>query len=154
MIEVSISTISVGVGLIVNLIFFSVFGLAAGGIVVPGYLALNIHNPINVAFTILVSLCVFFILRLVSDFMLVYGRRYLILSILLGFIIGQIINIIFSANIFVLPAEIQIIGYIIPGLIAYWMERQGVIRTIAIMITGSVITRLFLIIVMGGKLPL
>lgn len=146
--------ISVGIGIIVNLIFFEIFGLAAGGMVVPGYIALNIYNPINVASTIFVSLCVFWILRFISNFMLVYGRKHLVLSILLGFFIGQIINIIFIAKIFTLNIDIKIIGYVVPGLIAYWMERQGVIRTIAVLIIGSVLTRFFLIIVMRGKLPI
>lgn len=149
-----LSVLSVGIGIIVNIIFFEVFGLAAGGMVVPGYIALNIHHPVNVISTIFVSLCVFWILRFISNFMLVYGRRHLILSILLGFILGQIINIIFTTKIFLLPADTEIIGYIVPGLIAYWMERQGVIRTITAMLIGSIIARFFLIIVMGGKLPL
>ena len=149
-----ISIISIGIGIIVNLIFFEVFGLAAGGMVVPGYMALSIHNTIDVASTIFVSLCVFWILKFISNFMLVYGRKHLVLSMLLGFLIGQIINIISASKMLTFPVEVKIIGYVVPGLIAYWMERQGVIRTIAVLITGSVLTRFFLIIVTRGRLSI
>ncbi len=149
-----ISIISIGIGIIVNLIFFEVFGLAAGGMVVPGYMALSIHNTIDVASTIFVSLCVFWILKFISNFMLVYGRKHLVLSMLLGFLIGQIINIIFASKMLTFPSEVKIIGYVVPGLIAYWMERQGVIRTVTVLITGSVLTRFFLIIVTRGRLSI
>ena len=44
---------------------------------------------------------------------------------------------------------VQVIGYIIPGLIAIWLDRQGVIETLAAMITASVVVRLILILVVG-----
>jgi hypothetical protein len=44
------------------------------------------------------------------------------------------------------------IGYIIPGLLAYWMSRQGVIRTLAAMLVAAVLVRLALIVMHGGAL--
>jgi hypothetical protein len=46
---------------------------------------------------------------------------------------------------------IQAAGMIVPGLIAYWMERQGAIETLSCMILGSVLTKFLLIICTGGK---
>jgi poly-gamma-glutamate biosynthesis protein PgsC/CapC len=147
-----ISILAVGIGIVINLVFFEVFGLAAGGMVVPGYMALSISDAASVITTLLASIFVFLILRFLSNFMLIYGRRHLVLSIMLGFIFGQTINILSSVNVFTLPYEVRIIGYIVPGLIAYWMERQGIVRTIATLLTGSILTRFFLILVMGGRL--
>jgi len=45
----------------------------------------------------------------------------------------------------------QSIGYIIPGLIANWMERQGIFRTLFTMIIAAVLVRLILIIIAGGE---
>jgi hypothetical protein len=47
--------------------------------------------------------------------------------------------------------EFQAIGYIIPGLIANWMERQGVLETLTTMIVAAVVVRLLLMIFMGGR---
>jgi hypothetical protein len=47
---------------------------------------------------------------------------------------------------------IQSIGYIIPGLIAYWMSRQGVVETLCTMIMAAFIVRLALVVAHGGKL--
>jgi len=35
-------------GLVISLIFSETLGLAAGGMVVPGYLALMIHEPLRI----------------------------------------------------------------------------------------------------------
>ena len=42
--------------------------------------------------------------------------------------------------------ELGVVGYIIPGLIALWFNRQGVIQTLAALIITSVLVRLILII--------
>jgi hypothetical protein len=47
---------AIGLGLLVSLIFSETLGLAAGGMVVPGYIALMVHEPLRLAGTILVSL--------------------------------------------------------------------------------------------------
>ena len=46
----------------------------------------------------------------------------------------------------------DVIGYIIPGLIALSMDRQGLIETVATLITVSVAIRLVLIVLIGPVL--
>jgi poly-gamma-glutamate biosynthesis protein PgsC/CapC len=146
---------SVGLGLVVSLIFSETLGLAAGGMVVPGYMALMIHDPGRIAGTILVSLVTYYAIRILSNFMFIYGRRRTVIIIITGFIFGWLSREFF---VFGLPdgqtLEFQAIGYIIPGLIANWMERQGVIQTLSTMIVAAVFVRLLLMIFTGGKLIL
>ena len=47
--------------------------------------------------------------------------------------------------------SLAVIGNIIPGLIANWMDRQGVVRTISVVLT-SVIVKLMIIILFGGDI--
>ncbi len=51
---------SIGLGLALSLAFSETLGLAAGGMVVPGYMALMIHHPLRIVGTILVSLATYF----------------------------------------------------------------------------------------------
>lgn len=143
---------SVGLGLVVSLIFSETLGLAAGGMVVPGYLALMIHDPARIAGTILVSLVTYYAIRILSNFMFIYGRRRTVIIIITGFIFGWISR---EFLVIGLPngqtLEFQAIGYIIPGLIANWMERQGVVQTLATMVIAAVFVRLLLMILSGGK---
>ncbi len=143
---------SVGLGLVVSLVFSETLGLAAGGMVVPGYMALMIHDPGRIAGTILVSLVTYFSIRLLSNFMFIYGRRRTVIIIIIGFLFGWLSREFLMIG---LPdgqtLEFQAIGYIIPGLIANWMERQGILETLTTMIVAAVVVRLLLMIFMGGR---
>ncbi|MBD3168652.1 MAG: poly-gamma-glutamate biosynthesis protein PgsC [candidate division Zixibacteria bacterium] len=127
-------------------------GLAAGGMVVPGYVALMLGTPLRLAGTIVVALLTYALIKLLSNYMFIYGKRRTVLVILIGFALGWVSREFFVINIEGLSVEFQSIGYIIPGLIANWMERQGVIQTICTMIIAAVIVRLSLIILGGGGL--
>jgi poly-gamma-glutamate biosynthesis protein PgsC/CapC len=143
---------SVGLGLVVSLVFSETLGLAAGGMVVPGYMALMIHDPARIAGTIVVSLLTFYTIMLLSNYMFIYGRRRTVMIIIVGFLYGWLSRQFFifglSGDV---SLEFQAIGFIIPGLIANWMERQGIIQTLTTMIVAAVFVRLLLIIFSGGE---
>ena len=141
--------IAIGLGVAFSLVFHEVFGLAAGGIVVPGYIALNFHDPYKLAGTLVVSLIVWGCIRVISQFIFVYGRRRMVLAVLLGFLFGYLLRR-YLADV---PGDIRLeaIGYIIPGLIANWMERQGVYKTITTLLIGGAMVRLMVMVVMGGR---
>ena len=142
--------IAVGIGVTFSLIFHEVFGLAAGGIVVPGYIALNFHRPWMIIGTLLVALVTWLGIKVVSQFVFVYGRRRMVLAVLLGFILGYYSRVVWSHGIG--DIRLEAIGYIIPGLIANWMERQGVFKTITTVLMAGAAVRLIAILVMGGRL--
>ncbi len=146
---------SVGLGLVVSLLFSETLGLAAGGMVVPGYMALMIHDPARIAGTIFVSLLTYYSIRILSNYMFIYGRRRTVMIIIVGFLFGWLSR---EFLVFGLPGgvhyEFQAIGFIIPGLIANWMERQGIIQTLTTMIVAAVFVRLLLMIFTGGKVIL
>jgi len=142
--------IAIGLGVAFSLVFHEVFGLAAGGIVVPGYIALNFHDPYKLAGTLIVALVVWACIKAIGQFVFIYGRRRMVLAVLLGFIFGYLSRQIFTAGNVAVPLEA--IGYIIPGLIANWMERQGVYKTITTMLMGGAMVRLMVILVSGGRI--
>jgi poly-gamma-glutamate biosynthesis protein PgsC/CapC len=143
---------AIGLGLVLSLIFSEVFGLAAGGMVVPGYLSLEIHRPEKVLVTIFVSLATYGVVRFLSNFMFIYGRRRTVITILVGFIFGAISRSFLVWEIEEVHVEMQAIGFIIPGLIAIWMERQGITATISTMIIVAILVRLVLMVVTGGRI--
>ena len=134
---------SFGIGIIIGFLFFEISGLTAGGIIVPGYLALFVNDPIKILVTVVVSLITYGIVFYLSNHMILFGRRRFFLMILIGFVI----RIGFDNLQIILPEseiEIQAIGYIIPGLIANEFFRQGIQKTITAMIIVVTITYLIL----------
>lgn len=142
---------AVGLGVILSLIFSELLGASAGGIVVPGYIAMYLDQPSHIVGTILVSLLTWGIIRIIGSFTLLFGKRRMVLSILIGFILGWATRNIFFLNSSIMDLKLQSIGYIIPGLIANWFERQGFIKTMTVMLIAAVVVRLTLIIISGGE---
>lgn len=143
--------LSIGIGLVISLLFSEFFGVAPGGMVVPGYFALFLTKPIDVALTIGAGLIAFFIIKLLSSVLLVYGRRRTVLMILIGYIIGMSITYVLPDAFSLWHGDYKVIGYIIPGLIAIWLDRQGIIETLSTLTIVSVISRMVLILVLSVK---
>lgn len=142
---------TIGLGMLASFFLTETVGLAAGGIVVPGYFALTLNEPVRVVATILVALVTFLILKLLSRVMLVYGRRMLLLGVLVGYLLGYVTRIVPPLTIERLHLDIGVIGYVIPGLVAYWMNRQGIVETISTLLVAAILTRLIVTTVSGGS---
>lgn len=161
MIVLNLLAVSIGIGLLFTLLLAEAFGLAAGGLVVPGYVALTLMQPWSVAMTLIASLVTFTAVRSLSTVMVIYGRRKTALMILIGYLTGSLLDLAIG-GVFSYPTgqaapgseaqfayfELSVIGYIIPGLIAIWFDRQGVLKTLAGLIVCSVLVRLTLVLIM------
>jgi len=148
----SIIQAAVGLGVIISLLCSELLGASAGGIVVPGYIAMYLDRPMQILGTIVVSLLTWGIIRLISNFTLLFGKRRMVLSILVGFILGWASRLLVYQNVTVYTYQLQSIGYIIPGLIANWFERQGFWKTITSLGVAAVLVRLILMVVFKGEL--
>ena len=143
---------AIGLGLVLSLIFSETLGLAAGGMVVPGYMALMVHEPLRILGTLACALLTLGLLKLLSRYTLIYGRRRIVVAILIGFVFGALSRDLLLIRYRDVPIDMRTIGYVIPGLIANWMERQGVIQTLCVMMTTAVLVRLLLMLIGGGNL--
>ena len=146
-----ILTEAVAIGLLFSLYASESLGYVAGGLVVPGYFAVISSSPGMLVATLLASLLSLGVLRLLSRVMLLYGRRRLMLAVLLGFLFAEL-----SRRVVVwYPSpwlfHLQAFGFIIPGLLAYWMDRQGVGTTLGMLVVNVALIRLVLILLHGGK---
>jgi poly-gamma-glutamate biosynthesis protein PgsC/CapC len=151
--------ISIGLGLAVSLLFSELFGLAAGGMVVPGYIALHLGRPLDVATTIAAGIATYAIVHTLSLSAIIYGKRRTVIMILVGFILAMTIGTHGLPGTAVDRAahapggiDLSVIGFIIPGLIAIWIDRQGLIETISVLLTASVVVRLLLVLFFGLEL--
>lgn len=149
-------TVAIGVGLAVSLLFSELFGLAAGGMVVPGYFALHLDQPLAVVLTMAAALLTYGFVYSLSMVVIIYGKRRTVMMILVGFLVGMVLQRIPVGAVQSLetmeemyqfqPTELRVIGYIIPGLLAIWIDRQGLVETVSILLTAAVVVRLTLIV--------
>ena len=126
-------------GLLIALLFIGITGYYPGGIIVPGYLVLFLNQPARIAGTLLVALLTLLCFKLASQFLIIFGRRRFVFMILIGglwtFLWLQVFPLFFPVS-----PEFRVIGWVIPGLIANNLERQGVVVTIASLATVTFVT--------------
>ena len=142
---------AIGLGLLVSLMFTELFGLAAGGMVVPGYIALYMTDPLSVAMTLLAGVVTFLAVHTLKSVVILYGRRLTAMAIVVGYLVGMGGRAI-APGALAGVADFEFIGYIIPGLIAIWINRQGMVETLTSIVTVSAVTRLVLVLVVGEEL--
>lgn len=144
--------IAITLGLVFSLLSYEVFGLAAGGIVVPGYIALQLSHPDRLIGILGVSLLTYFIIKILAKYTFLYGRRQMVLSLLIGCLLANFSRYFLSFEITTGTIELQAVGWVIPGLVAHWFTKQGVFKTINVLFITSVLVRLILIIFFMGSL--
>ena len=138
--------IYIGIGMVLSLLATETLGVTAGGIIVPGYIAmhLDLEHAIMIVVTFGISIITFLIIKTLSRFILIYGKRRLVLALLLGFLLGYLFqpgtNLVNDLE----KMDYVVIGHIIPGLIANWMDRQGVLRTVCTVLIISSVTKLII----------
>lgn len=133
------------IGLIIGFMFYEIIGISPGGVIAPAYFALFIHQPDKIAVTIFIAIIVWLILIIASRWLIIYGRRRLLIALILGFLIKLLLEYKLQS----LPGiqiDLQSIGYIIPGLIANEMFRQKAIPTLAAL--GIVTIMIYLLLLL------
>ena len=117
------------VGIVVGYLYYEMIGVSPGGVIAPGYFALFINQPDKIMMTIISSLIVWAGVQFLSKRLIIYGRRKLLLAILMGFFLKLVVEV-WIQPIAILHIDLQSIGYIIPGLIANEMTRQKILPTL------------------------
>ena len=135
--------LALGLGIALNLLFTEVLGLASGGLVVPGYLALHLTQPGRLLATLALGGATFAIVRYaIMRLVILYGRRRFGVTILTGFVLHGLYT--WSLASAPAAADLRIVGYIVPGLIANASLSHGFWATIGMTLVIALLVRLLL----------
>ena len=104
-------------------------GILSGGLVSAGYISFYVNQPARVASTLLMAVAICLIVRALAHVMILFGRRRFILTMLVSILLTQILESVLIVTSSV-DIDMRIIGYIVPGLIANDMEKQGIFKTL------------------------
>lgn len=134
------------IGLIAGFLFYEFVGISPGGVIAPAYFAMFVMQPGKIAMTLLLALLVYVIIRVLSSRFILYGRRKLLLALVLGFLLKLGVDLLIQPMTFI-QIDLQSIGYIIPGLIAHEMSRQKVIPTVLSLGIVTLVTYLIALLI-------
>ena len=139
-------------GVLASIVFHELTQISPGGIIVPGYIALLLDDPVRVLVTVCLSLATWGAVRLLSEYVILFGRRRFAVYIIVSFLLR------FAADIITAEAELpvtaaMIIGYLVPGILAHEIDRQGAVKTLSSMLLVAVALKLvFLAFMKAGQL--
>ena len=136
---------AIGTGIFTSFLFTELTGLLAGGLIVPGYFAIFWDQPARILMTFVVALLSFLVVSVLSNFIVIYSRRRFMASVLSGYILGWLLATYFI-DFIPFQTDVRVIGYIVPGLIANDMIKQGIMKTIISAAVVTVIVRLLLLL--------
>jgi poly-gamma-glutamate biosynthesis protein PgsC/CapC len=118
------------VSLIISIIFSDITNIIPGGIIIPFYFVLHLYDPVKIAATALTSIACVFIIKYLSKYTILYGRRKFTMYIIIGIIIKIIFTYMYLGNSYMFYNLSMTIGYVVPGVLGRVMERQGIIKTL------------------------
>jgi len=137
-------TAALTIGIVVSLALTEVVGLSAGGIIVPGYVALLLDRPTVLAGFLAVAMASYGIVRALGTVLMLYGSRRFAVAVLAGLTLS--VGAQWASPAVPLYVEWVGLGLIVPGLLAHQFDRQGIIPTLAMLTIAAPLVRLILIL--------
>ncbi len=104
---------------VLSILYTELTGLSTG-LIVPGYLVLQLGSPLRIVYTLAVAAAAALILKGASGFLILYGRRRFVFLLIVSFVLDLL-----CSHTGLLPGSADLIGILVPGLIARDFDRQG-----------------------------
>jgi poly-gamma-glutamate biosynthesis protein PgsC/CapC len=143
-----LARLTIILGIVVSTIIYKQTGRTLGGVIVCGYLALFIGHPLHIIVTLVMAYITFQIVHnfLKKRFML-NGRKLFEFEILVGLVLQVswliVLRLLTDTNTDLLA--LYGIGFVLPGVIAHDMGRQGPLHTLTSVTMGVMIISTILI---------
>lgn len=136
---------SLAVGVAISLLLTQLTALSAGGIVTPGYLGFILDRPIEVLLVLGLSVAVWGAIRLLGDGLMLYGAKRFGMTILVSLVLASGTRAVL-AEWDSLSVDESGLGYVVPGLIAHQIDRQGLLVTFLMLAIAIPLVRTILLI--------
>lgn len=127
------------VGLVLALLWAELTDISPGGIIVPGYVALYLGQPLRVAATLAAAILTVAAYKLLVRHLILFGRRRFALMVLFGALLSQAWSLALP-QLFAAPLELRVIGWVIPGILASNLVRQKPLPTMASLLAVATVT--------------
>jgi len=131
----TLSAVILSIGLLGSLACYLTTNLSPGGLVVPGWLALTVtERPQTLPIGIGATLCTYAIMKLVSQYTILYGKRLFAATVLVGVLVEVDAFLTFVGRYpGLFPGDT--LGLIVPGLVAYQLSKQRALPTLVSLVS-------------------
>lgn len=134
-------------GILISLLLSELLHLTPAGLVTPALLAMSLHAPIQIIYTVFIALLTFAALKGLEKCVLLYGRRRFGMAILLSFLIDFILD-----RLGLFPVQPLLAGVLTPGIMSVSFLHQGVLKSLLVLCIA--LGLLAIVWVLLGRAPL
>ena len=134
--------------LLISLLFTEFTNLLPGGIIVPFYFALYLDDPVKIIATVVSALSAMIAVKFLSRYTILYGRRKFALYLIIGILEKILFTYLYFGNSYMFYNLSMTIGYLVPGILARDMEKQGVAKTLGALTIVVLIIRLLQMVIL------
>lgn len=130
-------------GLMISILAYERWRLTGGAAVVAGYLALFVDRPLYMVTTLVLAVGTYYVVqRVIAPRVFLYGRRRLVVMVLTGMALQVITGLAVYFTNQQAPWLVGLygIGFVLPGLIAQDIERQGIRVTVLTVLGTALLT--------------
>src|SRR4026208_2144251 len=142
-----LARLTIILGIVVSTIIYKRRGLTLGGVIICGYLALFVGQPLHIIVTLTIAYLTYQIVyKILQKRFMLNGRKLFEIEILVG-LVFQVLWIIVIRLFRTTNIDLTIlygIGFVLPGVIAHDMGRQGARNTIGSILLGVSIVALII----------
>ena len=134
---------AIGLSILLGFVASEWLGILTGGLISAGYLAFFLELPYRIASTLFLAVLIYCVVRLLERVIFIYGRRRFMATVLLS-LLGTALFRELSYYLSFIPQDMRPVGFIISGLIANDMLKQGLVKTILATLLAAAVIRLVL----------
>jgi poly-gamma-glutamate biosynthesis protein PgsC/CapC len=131
--DTEVVRLAILLGVVVSMLFYDTYGVTTGGTIVPGYLALFVFSPSQIVMILLIATLTYYIVqKIFRPRLMLWGRRLFEAEVLVALVLMSLWwGVLFLFTPYVPQLNLlQVFGFVLPGIIAHDMGRQGVRTTI------------------------
>lgn len=118
------------IGLLISLIYTELTDISPGGIIIPAYLYIYLSDISKIILTLITSVLCVYIIKFLSRYMILYGRRKFTVYLIVGIFLKIIFTSFYFGNSYIFYDVSLTIGYIVPGILGRDIEKQGIFKTL------------------------
>ena len=138
-------TLCLATGILLGMLYYRQTGWACGGIITPGVAAMYVHEPARLGVSLAAGLLAALLLEGLVRLSGVFGRQRLAAALLIALAMRYpVAGYWGEASLW--------LGWVVPGLVAADVQRQGVVDTLTAVVAVTIATVL-LVQLVGGVLP-
>lgn len=126
-------TLCLAIGILLGMFYYHKTGFSCGGIITPGVIAMYINDPLKIAVSIAAALLAWLILEGLVRLTNIYGRQRMAAAMLIALGLRYpLVSVLGDASLW--------LGWVVPGLMAADMQRQGTRPTLTGVVIVSIAT--------------